>query len=97
MIVPTPGRIVWYYPSSEDEKFFPCNRPEPLPGIVCHVWSEREVNLCVFDMNGYAHSMKQVKLIQPEDPPFVGVGSFCMWMPFQIGQARKASSEDDGK
>lgn len=87
LIKPTVGRVVWFhqgtagvFPGSEDTR----------AAIVAHVWSDRMVNLSVFDANGNVHSRTSVPLVQPGDeiPPS---GFYCEWMPYQVGQAKKAA------
>lgn len=89
MIQPTIGRVVWFYPAATD----PLHKPgydEPRAAIVTRVWSDRMVNLVVFDPDGNAHARTSVYLIQPDDPPTAA--NHCRWMPYQIGQARAAGA-----
>ncbi len=86
MIIPTVGRVVWFWPALKDE-----NEPKaerPFAALVAYVWGERMVNLAVFDHNGKHESHTSVPLMQDEDrPPHLGY--FASWMPYQIGQAKK--------
>ncbi len=92
IISPTPGRVVWFYPSSTDEalqSFESVRAKEPLAAHVAKVWSDTCVNLMVIDPNGYTHSRTSVLLCQEEKVrPASG---FAEWMPFQKGQARAAA------
>lgn len=90
MISPTNGRIVWFTPASNaaTADFAPGTK---LAAIVAHVHSDRCVNLAVFDANGVAHSRCSVTLLQDDDAAPDG-GYFAEWMPYQIGQAKKAES-----
>jgi hypothetical protein len=89
-ISPTPGRVVWYYPTlnSADAGFAPADGDKPLAAIVAYVWSDSLVNLAVFDANGVSHPRTSVQLIQDVagDRP---AEAFCTWMPFQKGQAKE--------
>lgn len=93
IIQPTVGRIVWFYPSTNcAEAGFVHHEPtKPLAAIVTHVWSDRMVNLTVFDSNGTPHGKTSVALLQGDDPNPEG-GYFCAWMPYQKGQAAKTEA-----
>lgn len=87
MIVPTVGRVVWFYgkpPADQNE--------QPLAAIVAHVWSDTCVNLAIFDPDGrpVAVPPTSVRLMQEGDP-LPASGPYCTWMPYQIGQAKKAA------
>lgn len=87
-ITPTPGRIVWYWPSANDG--VPSLPGQPLAAIVTAVHTERRVNLSVFDSYGNTHARGNVSLIQPDDiRPQPGSFNFAEWMPYQIGQKAK--------
>ena len=77
MIVPTVGRVVWYCDPRS---------PVPLAAIVTYVWSDRLVNLAVFNENGHNFGVTSVTLVQPEDDK--PEGRYCKWMPFQVGQSQ---------
>lgn len=83
MIVPTVGRIVWYYPQGE------ASGP-PLAAIVTQVWSNTCVNLAIFLRSGTPLSSPptSITLVQ-DDAARPENGNFCTWMPYQIGQAKK--------
>ena len=86
MITPTVGRVVWFWPSKEDRSI--CSGGEqPLPAIVCHVWSDSCVNLAGFDANGVSFSRASVPLHQEGNPR--PDAFFAEWMPYQKGQAAK--------
>ncbi len=90
MIKPTPGRVVWYRPGPGDVANHSIG--EALAAIVCHVWSDRMVNLCVFDANGNPQPRTSVVLLQDDDQP--PTGSYCQWMPYQVGQAARHAAAD---
>lgn len=96
---PTVGRKVWYHPSEYD-KMGPggmqCG-PQPLDATVVFVHGDRMVNLVVFDANGNMHKRTSVTLRQPDDDISEGQ-AYCEWMPYQVKQHEKHSSEsNDGK
>lgn len=94
MIKPTVGRIVWFYPLSDDSDFymFPSVRAgEPLAAIVAHVWGDSCVNLAVFDPNGKSHTRTSIMLFQHDSVLRPSCG-YCGWMPYQVGQARAAAA-----
>jgi hypothetical protein len=99
VIQPTVGRKVWYYPSEYDRGLH-ASKPEtiiqgsveqPYDATVVYAHSERLVNLMVVDHNGNIHKRPSVQLVQPSDTRPTG-GAYCTWMPYQVGQADKASS-----
>lgn len=86
-IEPTPGRSVWYRPGDEDTIL--STEGQPLAATVAAVLPGGKVNLSVLDYNGRVNSRCGVTLVQEgEDPPANGK-SYCEWMPYQIGQAKK--------
>lgn len=86
VITPTPGRIVWYWPSVNDG--VPSLPGQPLAAIVASVHTDRRVNLSVIDSYGNHHARGNVSLIQPDDiRPQPGSFNFAEWMPYQIGAA----------
>lgn len=87
-IIPTPGRVVWYYPGAADGlSQFGKGTPDaqPLAAIVTGVHAENMVNLCVFDSYGNPHARPNVYLVQPglASPDH----SHCEWMPYQVKTA----------
>jgi hypothetical protein len=85
MIIPTVGRVLWYYPFPSDPG--PNPKDQPLAAIVAHVWSSSCVNLMVIDANGATYNRTSVLLVQEgASRPDLG---FCEWMPYQKGQAAK--------
>lgn len=88
-ITPTPGRVVWYYPSKDDalQSFSSVAAGKPLAAIVAHVWSDTCINLMVIDPNGNPAPRASVLLLQGDgDRPD---HNFAEWMPYQKGQAAK--------
>ena len=96
MIKPTVGRVVWYYPSTTayPEITDKSGRPiatsgdQPLAALVASVHNDRLVNLGGFDADGRTFSRLSVILMQEGDQ-VPKTGSYCTWMPYQIGQAKK--------
>jgi hypothetical protein len=90
IIKPSNGRIVWFTPGQDFKgAWHDINRP--LAAMICHVWSDRMVNLDVVDSNGAHWPVTSVDLLQPGDD-VAGVaklGRYCEWMPYQVGQAAK--------
>jgi hypothetical protein len=95
MIKPTVGRKVWYRPSPEDiagtaqgDKM-EVNGTEPLDATVVAVWSDRLVNLAIFDIYAKVHERRSVTLLQEGDALPQFYGRYAEWMPYQTGQAKK--------
>ena len=95
MIEPTVGRVVWYRPNDEERSHFAhpgLDAPQPLAAMVVYVHDERSVNLIVFSPRGAPIARSSVPLVQEGDTAPADA-SFCEWMPYQIGQAKKHESE----
>lgn len=96
MIKPTVGRVVWFHPGQGDvagDKF-PQRYAEtaqfndqPMVAHVVCVWSDRLVNIIVFDHAGVAHPIRSCTLVQEGDIP--PKSRYVEWMPYQKGQAAK--------
>lgn len=87
MIIPTVGRVVWYYPPN----YLPGDKqPQPLAAIVTCVHSNTCVNLAIFNTDGSPYDCPPTSIpLLPEDTARPDGGHFCEWMPYQIGQAKK--------
>lgn len=98
LIPPTPGRVVWYWPSQQeiDAKAFVYEDPtQPLAATVARVWHDRMVNLSIVDQAGAQFRRTSVKLLQEDDErPHTSEGPFACWMPYQLGQAAKAAEAE---
>lgn len=90
IISPVPGRVVHYWPD-EREGFTVLDRARPCAATVAFVHTDRRVNLTVHDHLGVVHSLREVQLVQPDDPRPQD-GGYCSWMPYQIGQAQSADT-----
>jgi hypothetical protein len=90
MIKPTPGRIVWFTPSTSDDTR--SDKSQPLAAIVAYVWNDRLINLSVIDQHGMHHPRTSVQLLQDEDVGNEG-GYFAQWMPYQKGQSPAADTQ----
>lgn len=91
MIQPTVGRILWYIPHV-DKGGMPNGQPHAA--ILAHVINERSVNLAVFNEDATLYSAKtSVRLLQ-EDDPIPPEGDYAMWMPYQVGQAKKTEEAE---
>ncbi len=90
MIAPTIGRILWYYPPG------PFNATQqPYAAMVAHVWSDTCVNLAIWDANGKPHPQPPTRLLLVQEDGEVPVdGSYCTWMPYQLGQAAKTEAAE---
>lgn len=87
-IIPTPGRVVWYYPSAADglSQFSKGTADaQPLTGFVAAVHADNMVNLCVLDAYGNTHARLNVFLVQPGTPK--PDHAYCAWMPYQVKAA----------
>lgn len=93
MIVPTVGRVVWFWPSRgpfAGGDFCYHDRKQPCAAQIAYVWGDTCVNLQALDQNGVSHNFTSVPLIQEGDER--PEGYFCEWMPYQKGQAAKTEA-----
>ena len=87
MIIPTIGRVVWFYPKGHLASH------QPLAAIVAHVWSDTCVNLAIFDANGRPLEAPPTSVLLVQDDAEVPSGGlYCTWMPYQKVQAAKTEA-----
>lgn len=90
MIKPTVGRMLHYYPASEDSGAI-VNCGHPLAATIAHVWNDRCINIAYLDTNGVWRSKTSVLLVHEDDEARPGA-CYCVWMPYQKGQASKTDA-----
>lgn len=85
MIIPSIGRVVWYYP--------PGHPPgeQPWPALICFVHNERLINLGGFEADGTPFDAREVVLVQEEDS-LKHDGAYASWMPYQQQAAKSAGN-----
>jgi hypothetical protein len=95
-IIPTVGRVVWFYPAANQATsgFAPPAEGQPLAAIIARVVDADAdvVHLAVFDGVGASCSEPYVQIIQ-EGETAPETGRYATWMPYQIGQAKKRAEE----
>lgn len=87
-IQPTIGRKVWYWPH-EDGGLNVYDANQACDATVVYVWSDTCVNLRVTDHAGNTVARTSVRLVQDEERP--ARQSHATWMPYQLGQAARAT------
>ena len=92
MINPTIGRVVLFWPSRDDFAIT-SGGDQPLPALICHVWSDTCINIAGFDANGNHFSRTSVYLHQ-EDHNRPG-SFFAEWMPYQKQVAKTEAAQAD--
>lgn len=84
MIVPTVGRVVWFFEPVEQDP------AKPMAALVVAVHSERLVNLVAFMPNADILRREYVMLVQAGDPKPVagktGLDCWAEWMPSQVAK-----------
>ena len=106
IITPTVGRKVWFRLNGVNELEKPRSGAEtalvralpsvadptrPLDATVVYVWNDRVVNLHVLDHYGNPFIATSVTLMQEGDTP-PQFGFYAEWVPYQLGQAKKAAA-----
>jgi hypothetical protein len=91
IIVPTIGRIVWYWPHHDSDTGFSEDSKQPCAAQIIFVHDIRKVNLLVTDHHGEVHVRTKTALYQDGDEPQAGI-SYASWMPYQVGQAKAHGS-----
>ena len=93
MTQPTVGRVVWFWPSPNEQLAFP-REGQPLAAHVAAVSEDGgTVNLQVIDANGHAHARQDVPFVQPNYLPPAFGGSYAEWMSYQRAQHAKRDAE----
>jgi hypothetical protein len=86
-IVPTPGRVLWYIPHPSEG--LALIGGDPLIALLAGVVDDRTVNVAVFNASGgFAGQRGGVPILEQGDDVPSDAG-YCVWMPFQKGQAAK--------
>lgn len=84
MINPTVGRVVWLYGAPGMN----LDHAQPFKADVAFVWNDRLLNVGYLDHLGQSRSVTSVVLLQDDDLKPQS-RPFCVWMPYQVGQAKK--------
>ena len=87
MIQPTVGRVVWARVAGDP------NDQQPMAATIAYVHSDMMVNLSVTNHTGHVSPFTSVPLVQDGGAEKPGIGMYCEWMPYQIGQARKGATD----
>lgn len=82
MIVPTIGRVIWYYPPGV------AHTAQPLPALICHVHDNQTINVGGFSEDGLPFRDTNVLLLQDGYGNPSGDAWAC-WMPYQKEAAKK--------
>ena len=91
MTQPTVGRVVWFWPSPDEQMALP-REGQPLAAHVAAVSEDGStVNLQVIDANGHAHARQEVPFCEGGLLP--GGQSYADWMPYQRAQHAKQDAE----
>jgi hypothetical protein len=89
MIKPTVGRVVWFFQRGKCH----LRGDQPLAAMVACVWSDTCVNLVIFDGSGNPMRDPPTSILLVQDGTTVPEGGhYCMWMPYQVGQAAKRAA-----
>lgn len=88
-MVPTIGRIVWYYPSNDDLVI--CAAESECVGVMVQGVRQDLVQLSGVDGTGAPFCTDWIFLFKPDEVTSVykQLGGYATWMPYQVAQAEK--------
>lgn len=88
-MVPTVGRIVWYYPGEDDD--IECAAESAYVGAMVQGVRHDMVQLSGVDGNGSPFCTDWIFLFKPDEVPgsYKDTGNYATWMPCQVAQAEK--------
>lgn len=92
-IEPTVGRVLWFFSAPGDPLYGQQAPDEPLAAHVARVHGDGRVNVAVLDRDGNFHARQRVLLVQPDDLK-PDDEPFCVWMPYQKGQAARTEEAE---
>jgi hypothetical protein len=99
-ITPTVGRVVLVFFAAGTNLpgyALPSDPATPIPGLITYVHSESCISIAAFDVSGVSLPLISVQLLQEGDER-PDRSCWAEWMPYQIGQAKKAEDrEHDAK
>lgn len=91
-MVPTVGRIVWFYPGEDREIF--AGEKKYLGAMVQEVITEDIVTVTGVDLDGVPFWAEGIALFDPSTPDLdPDSGGYATWMPYQVAQAAKESGK----
>lgn len=94
-IVPTVGRVVWYWPEvGGGDKNLDHDGEQPLRADVCHVNPDGTINLCVNDAAGAGFKRPNIQLHQGDAAGCSLPRPFATWMSYQLHQAEKTEAAE---
>ena len=89
MIIPTIGRIMWYWPEKQYRGKF------PWAAIVTDVHDDNLVNVAIFSPNGNADDTKNsIRIVQDGSPNIADASSYVEWMPYQVDQTKRNKTNE---
>jgi len=95
-MVPTIGRIVWYYPSDDfDDIVCGSSAGDYIGAMVQGVSNSGLVLVAGVDCQGQPFAFDDVPLYAPDEVPeeYKETGGYATWMPYQVAQAAKESGK----
>jgi hypothetical protein len=86
MIKPTNGRVVWFMDRQLSD--------QPIAAFITYVHSDTLIDIVAFPPRSVGHhAIADVTLVQDTgDSDINVVKPYCMWMPYQKGQAAKTEA-----
>ena len=91
-MVPTVGRIVWFYPGEDSEIL--AGEKKCLGAMVQEVSTEDIVTVTGVGLDGVPFCVEGIALLDPSTPDLdPDIGGYATWMPYQVAQAAKESGK----
>jgi hypothetical protein len=91
-MVPTVGRIVWFYPG--EDSHIVAGSSKFVGAMVQAVYDDTTVAVTGVDMDGESFCIEEISLFDPYHPGLdPDIGGYATWMPYQVAQAAKESGK----
>jgi hypothetical protein len=93
-MVPTVGRIVWFYPGEDSEIL--AGEKKCLGAMVqeVHDIGVATVTVAGVGLDGVPFCVEGIALLDPSTPDLdPDIGGYATWMPYQVAQAAKESGK----
>lgn len=85
LIAPTVGRVLHFYTTIEGHE------QGPFAALIACVNDDGTINITFFDTDGTVSNATDIPIVGEDDRS--NFEDYCVWMPYQIGQAKRPPSD----